>query len=299
MEHLVSWLQQCVVRHETQTHIDGEDSKEKGAYWRRRKMVGDAEKIDARELLKKDKKKTKKAKKDEGATAWKPAESELCLLLCQCLRSLCVNAENATRLAECGAVPPLLTVLRHAPPDCLLSAAGCLIPIAIWQPKLISIHGGVPLLVRMLQSPLQPLSRLSAVQILAQLVVDSKDCGRLVASGGMNPLLALALDGRGNKKNKGGSPAWERHTRDGAIWTLARIAAHSEHEETLMDNRCRKAVIHALAGLGSAISVSVGPASRNRHSRASISPFCFAMAMQSSSENISLCLSKSERQMLA
>jgi hypothetical protein len=140
----------------------------------------------------------------------------MCLLLCRCLRSLCVNADNATRLAGAGAVPPLLTVLRHAPPDCLLAAAGCLIPIAIWQPKLISIHGGVPLLVRMLNAPLQPLSRLSAVQILAQLVVDETDCGRLVDGGGLHPLLALALDGRGQRKNKAGSAAWERHTRDAA-----------------------------------------------------------------------------------
>ena len=107
-------------------------------------------------------------------------------------------------------------MLRHAPPDCLLAAAGCLIPIAIWQPKLISIHGGVPLLVRMLNAPLQPLSRLSAVQILAQLVVDETDCGRLVDGGGLHPLLALALDGRGQRKNKAGSAAWERHTRDAA-----------------------------------------------------------------------------------
>ncbi|KAK7234865.1 hypothetical protein SO694_0029005 [Aureococcus anophagefferens] len=241
VEYLVSWLQQCVVRHEAQTHIDGEDNDaSKGAYWRRRKMVN--EPIDQRKL--KDKKKKKKRGDDdddaEGATAWKPRETEMCLLLCRCLRSLCVNADNATRLAGAGAVPPLLTVLRHAPPDCLLAAAGCLIPIAIWQPKLISIHGGVPLLVRMLNAPLQPLSRLSAVQILAQLVVDETDCGRLVDGGGLHPLLALALDGRGQRKNKAG--------RDGALWTCARIAAHGDYVDLLLDARCRRAITHALAG---------------------------------------------------
>lgn len=243
VEHLVSWLQQCVVRHEAQTHIDGEDA-DKGAYWRRRKMV--SEPVDQKQLLRKEKKAERKS--SGGATAWKPAESELCLLLCQCLRSLCVNAENAERLSAAGAVPPLLTVLRHAPPDCLLSAAGCLIPISIWQPKLITIHGGVPLLTRMLSSPLQPLARLSAVQILAQLVVDEADCGRVRDANGFGPLLALALDGRGGRRNRAGSASWERHTRDGAIWCLARVAAHAGVVEELFDNRCRKAVLHALAG---------------------------------------------------
>ena len=115
VEYLVSWLQQCVVRHEAQTHIDGEDNDaSKGAYWRRRKMV-DAP-IDQRKLKDRKKRKTRGGDDDdaEGATAWKPQETEMCLLLCRCLRSLCVNADNATRLAGAGAVPPLLTVLRRA-----------------------------------------------------------------------------------------------------------------------------------------------------------------------------------------
>ncbi|KAH8067280.1 hypothetical protein JL721_7688 [Aureococcus anophagefferens] len=220
VEYLVSWLQQCVVRHEAQTHIDGEDNDaSKGAYWRRRKMVN--EPIDQRKL--KDKKKKKKRGDDdddaEGATAWKPRETEMCLLLCRCLRSLCVNADNATRLAGAGAVPPLLTVLRHAPPDCLLAAAGCLIPIAIWQPKLISIHGGVPLLVRMLNAPLQPLSRLSAVQILAQLVVDETDCGRLANA-----------RGAGEDTANVGSDAWKREFALEAVPLVAACALGNNPE---------------------------------------------------------------------
>mmetsp|Transcript_4933 Transcript_4933/g.17641 ORF Transcript_4933/g.17641 Transcript_4933/m.17641 type:complete len:224 (+) Transcript_4933:863-1534(+) len=44
--------------------------------------------------------------------------------------------------------------------------------------------------------------------------------------------------------------------------------------------------------------VSVGPASRKRHSRASMRPFCCMIAIVRSSENMSLCDSKSDRHTL-
>ena len=69
VEYLVSWLQQCVVRHEAQTHIDGEDNDaSKGAYWRRRKMVN--EPIDQRKL--KDRKKRKQKQQHELRLALAP-----------------------------------------------------------------------------------------------------------------------------------------------------------------------------------------------------------------------------------
>ena len=153
-------------------------------------------------------------------------------------------------------MPPLLTVLRHAPPEVLTAAAGCLIPLSIWRPRLVGLHGGVPLLARLLRSPMQPLARLAAVQILAQLVLDEDDCGALVTGGGMDALMGLARDGRGGRKNLAGIPSWERHTRDGALWTLARVATHKGHLAALMDSRVRDALLAALAGDDGASSLA-------------------------------------------
>ena len=65
---------------------------------------------------------------EQAALTWKPAELEMCLLLCQCLRNMCVSSETAERLSDCGAIPPLLTVLRHAPPDVVVAARPGVLP---------------------------------------------------------------------------------------------------------------------------------------------------------------------------
>ena len=57
-------------------------------------------------------------------------------------------------------------------------------------------------------------------------------------------------------------------------------------------------VTHSGAGFLADVLVSVGPANRKRHSCASISPRCCMIATHSRSENMSLCRSKSDRQML-
>ena len=124
VEYLVGWLQRIVVRFETawnasrqdDEHPVPDDDPRSGAHWRRRGNVAGgardartaAEHARDRVLQKRKKGDTKTGGGDHDATDatlnWKPAELDLCLLLCRCLRNLCVSSETAARLADSGAV---------------------------------------------------------------------------------------------------------------------------------------------------------------------------------------------------
>ena len=68
-------------------------------------------------------------------------------------------------------------------------------------------------IVRQTQSRERPLSRLLAVQILAQLAVDAEDAARIVAQGALASTVALALDGRGPRENAHAPIETEQRTR--------------------------------------------------------------------------------------
>ena len=215
VEGLVRWLQSSCVRHESAANEREEaphslsPTKHRGQEWDRR-------------------------------------EVEVCSLVLMTLRNLCVSSETAQRLGECQAIPPLLTCLRFGPLELTQPAVACLVPIAIWHPRLVGLHGGVAPLVGMLRVPKLPLARAAAIRILGQVAIDEDDCSEIVDHGGCDLLAAIAFDGIGGRRRKPGLPSTVAHAQVGALWTLARIATHGEHVDCLRDDRIRKAILRSL-----------------------------------------------------
>lgn len=164
-------------------------------------------------------------------TSLNPSETEICLLLCKCLRSLCVCRKSAMRISQAGAVPPLIMVLNHAPPECVQAASSVLVSMAMWQSHLLALHGAIPPLVQMLQFHSQPLIRLSAVQILSQMAIDEGDGRQIITAGAAQPLCALAC----NENDCLSQCEVGVKTREGALWALTRLS-REPLMETLLAN---------------------------------------------------------------
>jgi len=219
VEGLVSWLQSSCVRHETAAN--------------------------EREELPNSLSPTKK-RGYSGEQPWEQHEVKVCALVLMTLRNLSVSSETASRLGRCQAIPPLLTCLRFGPLELTQPAVACLVPIALWHPRLIGLHGGVAPLVGMLRVPKLPLARAAAIRILGEVAPDEDDCGEIVDHGGCDLLAAIAFDGVGGRRRKAGLPSTVAHAQIGSLWTLARIATHPQHIDALRDDRIRKAVLRAL-----------------------------------------------------
>ncbi|KAJ8603519.1 hypothetical protein CTAYLR_005143 [Chrysophaeum taylorii] len=241
---LVFWLQAAVACHEVHSSDPEVRDDAKDAFWARQSVK---QRVDPA-LVARPPRLSPRSGKAAPDLGWKVDDRELCLLVCQCLRSLCVCGWSATQISDAGAVPPLLTVVKHAPLDCMQAAAGVLLSIAIWRSHLIALHGGIQPFVRMLEARFHPLCRLIAVQILSQLANDPDDAVKILEAGGTPPLLALALDGKGQRNVPGGFEMTVK-SRQGALWTLARLACHPPCIEILSQNYLKELSDIVLAGL--------------------------------------------------
>ena len=133
------------------------------------------------------------------------------------LRNLCVSSETAQRLGEKAI--RFADVFEIWPSRVDPAGRGLLVPIAIWHPRLVGLHGGVA------PSPSMPgpetAAKAAAIRILGQ-VADKMIARRLWTTGAAIYWPQLPLRhwwSRRSRTTQHGSPR-----ADGALWTLARIA---------------------------------------------------------------------------
>lgn len=128
-----------------------------------------------------------------------------CLVLCRCLRSLCVSAKSATAVAP--ALPRLLVVIESGGHDAVQAAVGCLLALSIWCAHLVAAHGGVRPLLKVVDGT-DAVARLAAVRALSEIAA----VNAVAVLDGAKRLLELSLDKS------------DRKVRAAALATLARLS---------------------------------------------------------------------------
>ena len=163
----------------------------------------------------------------QRATEKHKNSEETSVVICQCVRSLCIDPPTAAKMNDAEAVPPLLILLRRhsqrkktSSKLIVQAAAGALVALSIWRPQIVAFHGGIPLLIDLL-SRLRGVARLSATQIIAQIVQNPPDARKVLEHGGLLPIFHLAALRR--------SDPVLATTREAALWCLVRIATSSKH----------------------------------------------------------------------